>query len=261
MVSWAGIDGFHPDHFNCEHFACEDDSIRVLTKFLGSREIGPPAGRVTEERIMFYFTDDAGMSHLDRVYYHATMYELETEPVEHYLLGNIQYTHAACIKVDSDIYATQVEPPPPTDSAKYIVKDAIDGVATTIDNNATAATILYLYEGGPETLKYLLMVLDFDVVVTFADPEVRSQRDIQDVPLHYPAVIPVTVTSIDKSGVTASKMQQKMRDGIRTAIEAQAQMPNYTLKILRESSSVRRKGGIDRVWETTHYVEHVGVGV
>ena len=35
-------------------------SIKVMTKFLSSREVDTPAGRVTEERRMFYFTEDAG---------------------------------------------------------------------------------------------------------------------------------------------------------------------------------------------------------
>ena len=140
-------------------------------------------------------------------------------------------------------------------SPKATIKNIVQAITTTIDNG-TAADIITLYEGGPETLKYLFFLLDYDVVVTIDDPNVVSQRDIQDVPEHYAELHPVTVTSVDKTGVTATRMEAKMRTQMRAVIEAAAHGLNYTLKIIRESSSNRRKGGIDRVWETTYWVQY-----
>ncbi len=142
-------------------------------------------------------------------------------------------------------------------SGKITVKNIISGVATTIDDDATAADIIVMYHGSPETVRFLFNVEDMDVVVTIGDPTVQSQRDIQDVPEHYSELHPVTVTTIDKAGVTATKMQRKMRAQIRSVVEAAAHGSNYILKIIRESSSNRRRGGIlELVWETTYHIQY-----
>jgi len=146
---------------------------------------------------------------------------------------------------------------------KYRIKNIVDNiVGVTIDDDATAATILYIYEGGPENLKYLFNTLGYDVVVSFGDPRVRpsgDMREIQDVPVHYFYVYPVNVTAIDKAGVTGTKMQHKMRVAIHAIIEANAQKAGYTIKMAPESSKNRREGGIDRIWETTYLVEYTEI--
>lgn len=142
-------------------------------------------------------------------------------------------------------------------SGKITVRNIVAGVATTIDDDVTAAEIVVMYHGSPETLRYLFFIEDVDVVVTVGDPAVQSQRDIQDVPEHYPELHPVVVTTVDKTGVTATKMQRKMRAQMRAVVEAAAQGANYTLKIIRESSSNRRRGGVlELVWETTYFIEY-----
>lgn len=144
---------------------------------------------------------------------------------------------------------------------KYRIKNIVDNiVGVTIDDDATAATILYIYEGGPENLKYLFNTLNYDVVVSFDDPRVTASgdtREIQDVPIHYFYRYPVRVTAIDKTGVTGTKMQHKMRVAIHAIIETNAQQVRYTIKIATESSNNRREGGIDRIWETTYIVEYM----
>ena len=141
-------------------------------------------------------------------------------------------------------------------SGKSTVRTIVNTITTTIDNG-TPADILTIYQGGPETLRYLFFIEDFDVVVTVGDPAVQSQRDLQNVPEHYSEIHPVIVSTVDKTGVTATKMQRKMRVQMRAVIEAAAQGTNYIVKIMRESSSNRRKGGIlEKVWETTYYVQY-----
>ena len=142
-------------------------------------------------------------------------------------------------------------------SGKSTVRTIVDTITTTIDDNATPAAILTMYQGGPETLRYLFFIEDFDVVVTVGDPAVQSQRDLQNVPEHYSEIHPVTVTTVDKTGVTATKMQRKMRVQVRAVIEAAAQGTNYIVKIMRESSSNRRKGGVlEKVWEATYHIQY-----
>ncbi len=142
-------------------------------------------------------------------------------------------------------------------SGKITVRNIVAGITTTIDDDATPAQIVTMYHGGPETLRYLFFMQNVDVVVTVADPVVQSQRDIQDVPEHYSELHPVTVTTVDKTGVTATKMQRKMRAQMRAVVEAAAQGPNYIVKIIRESSSNRRRGGVlQLVWETVYQIQY-----
>lgn len=138
-----------------------------------------------------------------------------------------------------------------------VIKNILTGITTTIDDNATAANIIILYEGGPETLRWLFFVNNYDVVVTLKEPDVEMKRWIQDVPEHHFEGVQVTVTTIDKLGVTAVKLQGKMRTQIRTTFEAAAHGTNYILRIPRERPTSKRKGGIDKVWENNYTIMYI----
>lgn len=69
-----------------------------MVKQISSRELDPSAGRVTEERLKVYTT--AEIEHLDRIIYHGTTYEIETQPIKHYMLGDIRYRDATMVRVD-----------------------------------------------------------------------------------------------------------------------------------------------------------------
>ena len=141
-------------------------------------------------------------------------------------------------------------------SPKLTIKNLLSTITSTIDDG-TPANILVIYEGGPETLKYLFAVPNYDVVVTIEDPNTRNIRFIQNVPEHHPDVHRVTVTCIDKTGVTATIMEYKMQVQVRATIEAAAQGATYILEIVNETFSNRRKGGIDRVWERNFFIRYV----
>jgi len=136
-----------------------------------------------------------------------------------------------------------------------------------IDDNVTPATFISLWESGPERMKYLFFDAgtDYDFIMTFGNPETRSTRPIQDIPVHYQMVYPITVTTTDKytAGVLVSTgvyLQYKVTWEIRDAIEFQAQsvpaaVPAYTARVTTERTIHKRVGGID-IWETTHRVEY-----
>jgi len=137
------------------------------------------------------------------------------------------------------------------------IKNILLGITTTIDDNIIAADIIVLYEGSPETLKWLFFVNDFDVVITLKEPNVEAKRWIQDVPEHHFESVQVTVTTVDKTGVTGVKMQGKMRTQIRTTFEAVAHGADYILRIPRERTTTKRKGGIDKVWENNYIIMYI----
>ncbi len=137
--------------------------------------------------------------------------------------------------------------------------------AITKDDGILNASVVHLWEGGPETLNDLFYVDDYDVVITYGDPNSRSDRDIQDVPVHFLMSYPIVVTTADKPliGVmvcTAARMQYKVTYALRSAIASFAQSaiaatPAYTLTLKSDASIYKRVGGI-YVWETRHVAEY-----
>ena len=147
---------------------------------------------------------------------------------------------------------------------RAIIKNIIDAITLTKDDDVTAATILHQYERGPEDLKDIFYDEDYDVLVSYGGARVRSSREIQDVPTHYAMNYAVTVVTVDKRdpvlGVlvcTASTMQAKTRDAIRAIVEANAQsgIPSYTLTIMAEVGKTMRLAGLD-IWQTVFTIEY-----
>jgi len=147
---------------------------------------------------------------------------------------------------------------------RYIIKNIIDAITLTKDDDITAATILHQYARGPEDLKDIFYDEDYDVLICDGEPRVQSSREIQDIPTHYTMNYPVTVVTMNKRdpvlGVlvcTASTMQAKARDAIRTIVEANAQsgVPSYTLTIMREVGKNMRLAALD-IWETAYTIEY-----
>lgn len=140
-----------------------------------------------------------------------------------------------------------------SENPKYTIKKIIDDMMLKQDNEVDDATLIFLYEGGPETLEELIAA--YDVIVTFGDPPVTPSRHIQDKPFHYSNVYPVTVTTYDKTGVTGTKMMHKARTQMRSLVEASAQGTGFTLRI-RPSKPVNRDVGGIKLLQTTFQVEY-----
>ena len=131
------------------------------------------------------------------------------------------------------------------------------------DDGITNASILHVWESGPETLKYLFFTAGFDAVLTYGEPNSIGVRDAanQSVPVHYNMNYPVTVTTVDKplTGVlvcTAQEMQYKVTYALRVAAEVfsesvPAASPAYRLTLKSDNTLTKRVGGI-RIYETSH---------
>jgi len=135
------------------------------------------------------------------------------------------------------------------------------------DDGLANARIIHIWEGGPESMKYLFFdaVIPYDVIVTYGEPRSRSERNVQDVPVHYLMSYPITVTTVDKplTGLllcTGVEMQYKVTYALRGAVAAFAQSaggasPAYTLTLRTDNSTMRRVGGLN-LWETSHVAEY-----
>jgi len=135
----------------------------------------------------------------------------------------------------------------------------------TKDDGATVASVLCEYERGPEDFKQVFFTEGYDVLVKYGEPSVRSARQIQDVPVHYLMVYPVTVITVDKRDpvlgtlvCTATTMQAKARTAFRTIMltSAQSATPAYTLTIMREEGRNDWMGGLN-IHRTTYYFEYM----
>lgn len=135
----------------------------------------------------------------------------------------------------------------------------------TKDDNVTNASVLHIYERGPEDIKNLFYTDGYDVVFFYGEPRVRSARENQDVPVHFLMMYPVTVMTIDKHEpllgpivCTATTMQAKARTALHAAIAASAQSatPAYTLTVRTEDGKNDWRGGIN-VWSTPYFCEYM----
>ena len=144
---------------------------------------------------------------------------------------------------------------------KYTLKKIIDDISIKRDDNTTDATIVFLYHGGPETLKELFV--DYDVVVTFSDAKASGVRRMHEIPEHHPETYPVHVLTIDKyaAGVlicTGEPLQHKMKEQMRSVIEAAGVSTGFRVTITGETPSNKRVGGLD-LWETTYSILYTDV--
>ena len=143
---------------------------------------------------------------------------------------------------------------------KLEIKNIASGITVDVDTPGTPALIIVIYEGGPETLKYLFYIVGADVVVAVGDPSERAsgdRREIQDQAAHYTGIYPVKIITVDKAGVTATKMQYKMRIQMRAVFRPVARTrAGFTMKIESTNEENGRKGGIDKVWQTTYDIEY-----
>lgn len=138
-----------------------------------------------------------------------------------------------------------------------LLHTVITAVAATKDDDATPANIDIIYEGGPETLRYLFYVYGSDAVISLgrhSEQESGDGRRIQDVPIRYTATIPMSVTAVDKADVTATKLLNKIRLSLTTQIEANAADADYTYTLQRDEGASRRMGGYDPLWMDVYRV-------
>jgi len=125
------------------------------------------------------------------------------------------------------------------------------GMTVTKDDDVTPASILVMYEGGPETYRYLFYDADYDLVLSIRRHEERrsdESKNIMDVPLRYPATMNLSASAVDKTDVTATLILNKTRRAVIEEMEDHARSLGYTWSVQYDSSTNRRMGGLDPLW-------------
>ena len=131
------------------------------------------------------------------------------------------------------------------------VMTLIAAVAATKDDGATAASIGIIYEGGPETFREMFVTAGYDAVIAIGrhtEVESGDMRRIQDVPLRYTATIPLSVAAVDKTGVTATLLLNKIRLSLIANVEAGSTGALDTFTLQRDEARNQRMGGYDPLW-------------
>lgn len=107
------------------------------------------------------------------------------------------------------------------DDPRFKVKDIIDALTVTKDDDATGAAELFMYSDGEENYEDLFVT--YDVLFLIGSWSEVPSRHEANKPIHETYTVPVTVVTIDKSGVTGTTMQWKADVALRAIIEANAQ--------------------------------------
>ena len=131
------------------------------------------------------------------------------------------------------------------------VKNALGAVTATLDDDATPADIIIVYAGSPENFKQWFYIYDYDAVITIDRPRVTvdaMDKVIQSIPLRYPADVPFHVSAVDKTGLTATKLLNTIRNSIELAVNASAQPAGYKLMMLGSRGNNQTMGGYDPLW-------------
>ncbi len=134
---------------------------------------------------------------------------------------------------------------------RYRIKDILLGVSATLDDGVTAADILVMYSGGPENLRYLFEVTDYDAVITIDRPRITTDSEtkvIQWIPIRYPSFVPIRVMAVDKTTVTATKLLEKIRDSMNSLVAGAALSSGYTIMHIRSQPMNQVIGGFDPLW-------------
>ena len=111
------------------------------------------------------------------------------------------------------------------------LRDILSVVSGTADDDVTPLDIQVIYEGGPETFRYLFYDQDKDVVIALerhVEQESGEGKRLHDVPIRYDATIGFSVNAVDKTGITATKVLNKIRLSIINRVEIDAQDVDYT---------------------------------
>lgn len=138
------------------------------------------------------------------------------------------------------------------DDPRSYVKGILTGVTTTLDDGFTNADIVVFYEDGPENLRRLLYVNQYHAIISVGRQTERESGDtrrIQEVPLRYSSDIPVKVISVDRTGVTAAKLLNKIRLDIYSEVESHAKGIRGSLTVQSGRSGNQITGGFDPLWQ------------
>lgn len=135
---------------------------------------------------------------------------------------------------------------------RLAVKNLLLGVTATLDDNVTAAQIIVVYRDGPENFKHFFYINDYDAVISVERPSRRRNPVNMSlpgmVPLRYDAIVPVYVTAIDKSTVTATILLRKIRESIENVLETNSEQDDFNISIGSDAPMNTPMGGYDPLW-------------
>jgi hypothetical protein len=129
-----------------------------------------------------------------------------------------------------------------------IAKDA--GALLTKDNNTTPAVVKYRYSGGPESLTDLFITQSADLVVILDEPNVTTNRSVDNQPHYNDYDVPVIIRAINRysGGVlvsTAPLIIGKMITLFLDRLVANAHLMGYEISATRGAGDVKRRAGMN----------------
>ncbi len=116
---------------------------------------------------------------------------------------------------------------------------------------AATYDIIVLYEDGPENLKHLFYVNDYDAVITIGrqiETESGDGRRIQDKSLRYPSRVPISAIAIDRAAYTATELLNEIRWNLVALIGTNAPGLRATITVAQNESRNTIEGGYDPLW-------------
>ena len=140
----------------------------------------------------------------------------------------------------------------------YKVRGFLDGnLLMDKDDDVTAATHkVIIDEGGLETLEELFTLYDVLFIINYGGGE--HERPIDDEPYEITHGVPITIVTIDKTGITGKLMLHKSQRSLNAWVKANKHLTAATQIRIRETPPTVRsiRIGGKTVWEATYMIDY-----
>lgn len=143
---------------------------------------------------------------------------------------------------------------------RLAIKNLLGAVTATLDDDVTPANIIVVYTGSPENYKQWFYIYDYDAVITVDPPRLRESGDRRRIgfdPIRFDGRVGVHVSAVDKSTVTATKLLNKIKNSMDSAMTvASVEVYLYNAWIETVSEIFTPMGGYDPVWIQNYVIAY-----
>ena len=130
------------------------------------------------------------------------------------------------------------------DDPRYRTKLFLEAYLTagnlTKDDDATLISFIVAFGEPDYPITKVFLTKGVDLVFSIGDPTSTAEIGHDQTPHHYNELVPITVTAINKTGITGEKLRQKAINELRRIAE---ENPTGSQRAMQEERSVERRLG------------------
>ena len=146
------------------------------------------------------------------------------------------------------------------DTAQKNMKEIIDAYYTAAnvkeDNGSTNATVICAFDWPNYPLSRVFIDKGVDAVISVGQASSQALVDVDLVPYGYVEKVPVTMASMDKTGITAMKLLRQLEAEVRRVFEAQPGAWAVSVRKLSGSTPKTQRLGAFYLYSEEYDIEY-----